>query len=95
MFAFWRKIRLRDNIDGANVVVGAARTLPETPPWSMQLRKPFHTPDSISADATTEALAPSAVEALSLDHIYVSTSNGRPWTRSMGMPNYEEIFQGF
>lgn len=96
MFAFWRKIRVRDSDDSSIVVGGAAKSLPESPMWAKVLREPIQ---STSATTTTTTNAtttiPSVVEALALDHIYVSTNNGRPWTRSMGMPNYEEIFQGF
>ena len=97
MFAFWRKIRLREH--DTNVVGGgAAQSLPESPEWAKQLRqRPTDSSISSSTVATDdEIIRPVvAVEAMTLDHIYVSTSNGRPWSRSMGMPNYDEIFQGF
>ena len=100
MFAFWRKIRVRENDDGTNTVGGAARIFPETPQWAKQLRQTPNcdtatTSTTVAGDTTAETAIPVAVKGLTLDHVYVATSNGRPWTRSMGMPNYEEIFQGF
>jgi hypothetical protein len=86
MFAFWRKIRVRD--DDLEVRVGAARSLPKSPLWAQQLRKPLIKSASFTDEAT-------AVQPTRLDHVYESTSNGKPWIRGMGLPHYEEVFQGF
>jgi hypothetical protein len=33
-------------------------------------------------------------DPIKLDTIY-ETLDGRPWKRGMGMPSYDEVFQGF
>jgi hypothetical protein len=83
MFAFWRKIRVRDSESGP----GAARPFPIQPLWAQQLRKPVES-NAISP-------TPIAGKPIPLDHVYESTLTGTPWTRKMGLPGYEQIFQGF
>jgi hypothetical protein len=83
MFAFWSKIRVRDSDSG----LGAAKSLPETPLWAQKLRQPLD-----KANLTCE---PIYVPPVKFDSVYVSTTSGKPWSRGMGLPDYEEIFQGF
>lgn len=87
MFAFWRKIRVRDAEAGA----GAARPFPTQPLWAQQLRRTQLSSSSINGFSRT----PISVQPNPLDHVYESTVNGKPWTRKMGLPDYEQIFQGF
>jgi hypothetical protein len=86
MFAFWRRIRVREG-DGRP---GAARPFPVQPEWSRQLRKPLSAAGTGDDDHTTTQCKP-----LTLDHVYESVLDGKAWTRNMGFPDYEQIFQGF
>lgn len=82
MFAFWRKIRVRN----ADAEPGTARPLPVEPLWAQQLQKPL--------GANTHK-PPTAAKPITLDHVYESTIDSAPWTRGIGLPGYEQIFQGF
>lgn len=87
MFAFWKKIRIRDNEPGH----GAARLFPSTQPeWVHELQKPLLNGDTRSSAPPTTFAQPTF-----LPHVYETTSGGKPWTRMLGLPNYEDIFQGF
>jgi hypothetical protein len=84
MFAFWSKIRVRENSSGA----GAAMFFPKTPLWAQQLQQPL--------DKTTDwTCEPIVVPPVELDSVFVSIASGKPWSRAMSLPDYEEIFQGF
>jgi hypothetical protein len=36
-----------------------------------------------------------AVEPDALECVYERVEDGKPWTRVMGFPDYEQVFQGF
>jgi hypothetical protein len=90
MLAFWKRIRVRDE-----PTPGAARPFPlgvsrARPPWSEALTRPV--PRTVHEDGT----APECSEAhpVAVSHVYESVTSGQPWDRSMGMPSYDEVFQG-
>lgn len=84
MFAFWRKIRVRD---GTESTQGAALPFPSQPLWAQQLRKPLGSNQKI--------LAPVAAKPIALDCVYENIVDGQPWSRKLGLPDYEQIYQGF
>ncbi|KAL7531166.1 hypothetical protein ACHAWF_003652 [Thalassiosira exigua] len=87
MLAFWESIQIRTG-EGP----GSARPFPSgenLPEWACQLVAPSdgdkncHRYDSCSE-----------TEPINLSHIY-ETLDGKPWKRGMGMPSYDQVFQGF
>jgi len=94
MFAFWRRIRVRQDDDGRP---GAARPFPTQPEWSRQLRKPLiATTTTTKGNDDNVTRKPIQRKPLPLDHVYESVlEDGKAWTRKMGFPDYEQIFQGF
>lgn len=89
MMAFWDDIRIRDG-DGP----GSARPFPTptinvTSSWASQLV-------TLLPDNSNNISYESCVETdpIQLDTIY-ETLDGKPWKRGMGMPSYDEVFQGF
>jgi hypothetical protein len=92
MFAFWRRIRLRDIGDDGKLY-GAARLLPSQPLWSQQLRRHLDSNSSNHDDDGTNTIA-TIINPIHHDRVY-ETIGGTPWTRKMGMLEYHEIFQGF
>ena len=86
MFAFWTKIRVRDN----SLICGAAKAFPEKALWA----QPMHQPISHAKEAIF-LRKPVVVLPLKINHVYVSTKNNKPWARGMGFPNYDNVFQGF
>jgi hypothetical protein len=89
MMAFWDDIRIRDG-DGP----GSTRPFPtsaisDTSSWASQLVIPLPgNSNNISYESCVET------DPIQLDTIY-ETLNGKPWKRGMGMPSYDEVFQGF
>jgi hypothetical protein len=57
--------------------------------WAWQLRQPL--PPSPNDNASTK---PKLADPIPLDHVY-ETLDGLPWTHKLGMPDYNEVFQGF
>jgi len=89
MLAFWRRIRVRgDNEEGRP---GAARLLPTQPEWARQLRAPL----AREATTTTATTMPVAKQPIQVTPVYESVPDGAPWTRQKGLPDYEQMFQGF
>ena len=84
MFAFWKDIRIREE-EGP----GPARPFPIDKTWSKQLRRTVKFRNDANQDAVRVDTLPIAV-----DRIY-ETLEGKPWKRKMGMPSYDQVFQGF
>lgn len=86
MLAFWRKIQIRDE-NGP----GSARPFPigdDNVSWAKQL---VEEPTSHDGNSETSPVETSPVE---IDCVY-ETLDGDPWTKRMGMPEYDQVFQGF
>lgn len=81
MFAFWRDIKVRKGN-----TPGAARSFPTTGSWTTTLRKDVQV-DPVAANAV-------ATNPIALDHVYEKL-DGKVWTKSMGLPDYDQVFQGF
>ena len=81
MFAFWRDIKVRKGN-----IPGAARPFPTTGGWTKTLRKDVKV-DSVAANAVAE-------DPIALDHVYEKL-DGKVWTKTMGLPDYDQVFQGF
>ncbi len=87
MMAFWEDIQLRDGVGP-----GSARPFPTTtdvPAWASQLISSVNK-RNIRRDYKS-CVETSPIE---LDVIY-ETLDGKPWKRGMGMPSYDQVFQGF
>ena len=84
MMAFWEDIKIRSGVGP-----GSARPFPATnmPVWASQLTSPAirECGDYTSCVETSP---------IKLDVIY-ETLDGKPWKRGMGMPSYDQVFQGF
>jgi hypothetical protein len=89
MMAFWEDIRIRF---GAGP--GSARPFPmptdDDSSWANQLVSPLADTNGSCGDHKSRA----ETDPIKLDTIY-ETLDGRPWKRGMGMPSYDEVFQGF
>ena len=89
MMAFWDDIKIRDGDEP-----GSARPFPTpainvTSSWASQLVTPLPgNSNNISYESCVET------DPIQLDTIY-ETLDGKPWKRGMGMPSYDEVFQGF
>lgn len=81
MFAFWKKIKVRT--EGS-----AACTFPtdNNSEWSTSLRRQDSPPSS--------DVEPTPVAPLEIKPIY-ETLEGGAWTREMGFPDYDNVYQGF
>lgn len=81
MFAFWKKIKVRT--EGS-----AARTFPadDNSEWATALRRQDSPPSS--------DVEPTPVAPLEIKPIY-ETLEGEAWTREMGFPDYDNVYQGF
>lgn len=84
MMAFWDDILIRSG-EGP----GSARPFPTTnmPVWASQLASPA----KIECVDYTSCVETSPIN---LEVIY-ETLDGEPWKRGMGMPSYDQVFQGF
>jgi hypothetical protein len=96
MLAFWKRIHVREL-----PTPGAARPFPTSGSrtWATQLlRSPSSLPSTTNNEgAPTEALFKRSlvpVVPATLEPIY-ETVHGEPWTRRMGIPEYDCVFQGF
>jgi hypothetical protein len=49
-----------------------------------------------SCTTATTATSPSCVpvEPIAVSHVFESVSDGQPWSRQLGIPAYEQVFQG-
>lgn len=89
MMAFWKQIRVRDE-----PTQGSARPFPTANhsesllDWAIQLTDPT-IPISNNRPCTMKETTP-----LVLPTVY-ETLDGEPWKASYGMPDYEQVFQGF
>ncbi|CAB9514238.1 expressed unknown protein [Seminavis robusta] len=84
MLAYWRRIRVRPSDKP-----GAARPFPNKgdSPWSDLLVRPQSANDN-------ESPPPVEQHPIPIDHVY-ETLDGEPWTKAMGFPEYDQVFQGF
>ena len=87
MLAFWKDIQVRDE-----PTPGSARPFPpmtkNQPRWAREL---------VSSERAVLPERPKAMEVIrpiSLQTVY-ETLDGEPWTSDMGMPAYDQVFQGF
>ncbi len=91
MFALWDDVKIRRGLGP-----GSARPFPMNksninnalPQWTSQLVAPL--------DGDNEEQYSSCVETapIRLDTVY-ETLEGKPWKKGMGMPSYDQVFQGF
>lgn len=86
MLAFWRKIHIRTYPKGK--VGGAAQAFPR----HSEFGKIMTSAPLPGNDMNTK---PKEVQPIHIKGVYESTENGKLWTPSMGMPGYEDMFQGF
>jgi hypothetical protein len=102
MLAFWKGIRIRPGEQP-----GAARPFPsgdetpnyKEPEWMRQMRTKtvIQMPSNRRSDSRRSLFLfgeVKRVEPIAVKPVY-ETVHGEPWTRKMGKPNYESIFQGF
>ena len=85
MLAFWEHIQVREEPG-----FGSARPFPGSKfqeKWLQQLRNKF-------GANWDEQQKPKYAAPIPLDHVYESL-DGTPWTPQMGLPEYDEVFQGF
>ena len=88
MMAFWRRLEVRDH--GLSKV-GAAKEFPKDREWAKILRQQNYKP-------TFDSSEPAPAKPVKLDHVYETVGNkqeAKPWLARMGMPAYDEIYQGF
>lgn len=87
MMAFWKHIQIRDEPGP-----GSARPFPtnkkKMAPWAEAMMK-----DDIRV-AKQRPTSLRETSPISLSTVY-ETLDGDPWKASMGMPDYEQVFQGF
>ena len=99
MLAFWKRIRVRPS-----ATPGAARPYPfptaneassqaagsgGSECWNALLARP-PSPSSIPEDRPT----PISRHPIPLDRVY-ETLDGQKWTKAMGFPEYDQVYQGF
>ena len=84
MFAFWKKIKIRNQPNP-----GSARPFPlnSREEWAKALA------DCTSIVSNTEVLVKER-SPTELDGVY-ETLDGRAWKARDGMPDYDSVFQGF
>lgn len=86
MFAFWDDIKVRRGL-----LPGSARPFPSRhalPPWATQLTKPMET-------VKTDDKQYQTTDPIELERVY-ETLDGKAWaTKKMGMPSYDQVYQGF
>ena len=87
MLAFWKDIQVRDE-----PTPGSARPFPcmakNQPRWAREL---------LSSERVVLSQRPNSMEVIkpiSLSTVY-ETLDGEPWTWNMGLPDYDQVFQGF
>jgi hypothetical protein len=83
MFAFWKKIKVREG-------GGAAQAFSnDNAAWAVSLKRDY----SVDTEHD-ETPGPTEVEPFEVKPIYESL-NGEAWSRDMGFPEYDKVFQGF
>jgi hypothetical protein len=86
MLAFWKNIQIRDSSTPC-----AARPWPkkgdEMPSWARQL-------NALIKNGNQDVGAPKLAEPVPIGHVYEDL-DGNSLIRDEGMPEYEEVFQGF
>ena len=86
MLAFWEDIQIRNGTDP-----GSARPFPSSnlPDWAHRLTAPLEKDSKVDEyESCVES------EPIKLERIY-ETLDGKAWKRGMGMPSYDQVFQGF
>jgi hypothetical protein len=105
MLAYWRRIRVR-----ASKEPGAARPYPMDKDdaknktkktlcssWHELLIRPLSEQDDEDKTTTTQQKKMTAAverDPIPIDHVY-ETLEGEPWTKAMGFPEYDQVYQGF
>ena len=84
MFAFWKKIKVRE--DG-----GAAQVFSSAGDWAKSLRRDFVGESETTSECSSTIVSTPPTE---IKPIY-ETLQGEAWTRDMGFPEYDKVFQGF
>ena len=89
MMAFWKHIDIRHES-----TFGSARPFPlddkKDSLWVNQLIEPLPS----SMDELYYKSTPVQTPPVEIDCVY-ETLDGKPWTRRMGMPEYDQVYQGF
>ena len=91
MFAFWKDLRIRQEKG-----LGSSRPLPFDKPWAQQLRQAVencHCKNADGDDSNSSYLL-SETSPIPVDCVY-ETLEGKPWSKKMGLPSYDQVFQGF
>lgn len=83
MLAFWKDIRIREG------GFGAARPFPFEASWAKTILQKVE-PTEHDQSNKLHSIAPIVVNC-----VYESVGDGRPWTRAMGLPDYDQVWQGF
>ena len=88
MMAFWRDIQIRNGTGP-----GSARAFPtdNLPQWASQLSNPLHEDNDTDCNVYDSCVETTPIK---LNVIYEQL-DGKPWKRGMGMPSYDQVFQGF
>jgi hypothetical protein len=90
MFAFWKHIRVRTG-EGP----GSARPFPTTTTNSNKQQQQQWVRDLVNPSVKVKESTTVTEEApIILDTVY-ETLDGEPWKAKYGMPDYEQVFQGF
>jgi len=89
MLAFWRRIRVREGPGAAQLLPQPSKDDDNANKWVHQLQAP------LKEDTNVVQKPPVLKQPIALSAVYESVANGTLWTRSMGMPDYEQLFQGF
>jgi hypothetical protein len=92
MFAFWKSIQVRDTES-----IGSARPFPslrmkDSDGWASQLTKPL--PDECSSSSSSEVEGMVETPPIAIDRVY-ETLEGKKWKRKFGLPEYDQVYQGF
>jgi hypothetical protein len=87
MFAFWKKIKVRTEGTAAR----AFPTSSDKAVWATQLRQDVKLAPSSTSGIVVD---PVAVDPMEIKPIY-ETLDGEAWTRDMGFPEYDKVYQGF
>lgn len=99
MLAFWKRIRIRPGD-----TPGAARPypFPTSPPasgddadcWNELLVRSSHLKNDADDRSMLQRPTPIPRDPIPLDRVY-ETLDGQKWTKAMGFPEYDQVFQGF
>eukprot|EP00978_Attheya_sp_CCMP212_P014994 scaffold38522_cov50-Attheya_sp.AAC.1 len=100
MFAFWKSIKVRDTDS-----IGSARPFPssrmkDSDGWASQLTKPLPDECSSNSSSSSEVVIATTLEQMvetppiAIDRVY-ETLEGKKWKRKFGLPEYDQVYQGF